>query len=82
MSKLCACGKVGDWCKCCSRYICKDCHSEVVTDKIFNASPDQLNSATIKMRKRGGKFSVLADMLSGNISLDEFDKRMEQLKRE
>jgi hypothetical protein len=64
------CGSVINICPNCG--YCDEHHADGIVDKMVNASPETLQSATAAWIKRGGKWEALARFLMGEG--DAFDR--------
>lgn len=68
------CGSIINVCSSCG--YCEEHHEMGIVEKITYASPEQMNQGMKNLRNAGGKFAVLAQLISGEIDFEEADKRL------
>ena len=47
-----------------------------IVEKITYTSPEQMNQGMKNLRDAGGKFAILAQLISGEIGFEEADKQL------
>jgi hypothetical protein len=68
------CGSVVNACPSCG--YCKEHHEMGIVEKITYTSPEQMNQGMKNLRDAGGKFAILAQLISGEIGFEEADKQL------
>lgn len=68
------CGSVVNVCPSCG--YCEEYHKMGIVEKITYASSEQMNQGMKNLRDAGGKFAVLAQLISEEIGFEEADKQL------
>jgi hypothetical protein len=72
------CGTTEDVCSSCSH--CQEHHADSIVKQLKNLVGYEVDGVAAELKRRGGKWAILSDLLTGEIDADEADRRFNALK--